>query len=91
MYAVLQYTVLHHPVIAMARGVDLTQLTFIGLMAMWDPPRSGVEGAVRELLGGGVDVKMITGDAKETGVAIGKCIVSTTVRQKKFWGKLRCA
>ena len=55
----------------MAQGMDLTQLSFVGMMAMWDPPREGVEGAIRELLAGGVSVKMITGDAKETGVAIG--------------------
>ncbi len=58
-------------VIAMAQGMDLTQLSFVGMMAMWDPPREGVEGAIRELLAGGVSVKMVTGDAKETGVAIG--------------------
>ena len=60
--------------IAMASGIDLNQLSFIGLMAMWDPPRQGVEEAIRELKEGGVDVKMITGDSKETGVAIGVCV-----------------
>ncbi len=57
----------------MARGTELTQLGFVGLMAMMDPPRRGVEEAVQHLLRGGVSVKMITGDAKETGVAIGEC------------------
>ena len=55
----------------MASGCDLNQLSFVGMIGMWDPPRLGVESAVSELLGGGVDVKMITGDAKETGEAIG--------------------
>ena len=59
-------------VVAMASGSDLHSLSFVGLMAMWDPPRSGVEDAIVELKSGGVDVKMITGDAKETGEAIGE-------------------
>ena len=60
-----------YSVVAMASGCDLNQLSFVGMIGMWDPPRPGVENAVSELLGGGVDVKMITGDAKETGEAIG--------------------
>ena len=59
-------------VVAMACGSDLNQLSFVGLVGMWDPPRSGVKTAIAELLDGGVDVKMITGDAKETGEAIGE-------------------
>lgn len=47
-------------------------MTFVGMMGMWDPPREGVASSVRRLLDGGVDVKMITGDAKETAISIGK-------------------
>ena len=54
----------------MACGRDLVQLSFIGLMGMWDPPREGVECSVGHLRGSGVSVKMITGDARETGEAI---------------------
>ena len=56
----------------MACGCDLNQLSFVGLVGMCDPPRPGVKAAIDELLNGEVDVKMITGDAKETGEAIGK-------------------
>jgi Ca2+-transporting ATPase len=56
----------------MACGCDLNQLSFVGLVGMCDPPRPGVKAAIEELLSGEVDVKMITGDAKETGEAIGK-------------------
>ena len=59
-------------VVAMACGTDLNQLSFVGLVGMWDPPRPGVKNAIDELLQAGVDVKMITGDAKETGEAIGE-------------------
>ena len=59
----------------MACGCDLNQLSFVGMVGMWDPPRHGVESAISDLLGGGVDVKMITGDAKETGESIGeRCV-----------------
>ena len=60
----------------MACGADLNQLSFTGLVGMCDPLRPGVKNAISELLVGGVDVKMITGDAKETGEAIGKDIHS---------------
>ena len=67
-----------HAVVAMASGLDLTQLTFVGLMGMWDPPRHGVEQAILRLRESGVSVKMITGDAKETGEAIGMSWVTST-------------
>ena len=59
-------------VVAMASGSDMNQLSFVGLVGMCDPLRPGVKEAVKELLSGEVDVKMITGDAKETGEAIGE-------------------
>lgn len=59
-------------VIAMASGMDLNRLVFVGLMGMWDPPRQGVEMAILRLRESGVSVKLITGDARETAEAIGK-------------------
>ncbi|KAF1963385.1 calcium-transporting P-type ATPase-like protein [Byssothecium circinans] len=47
-------------------------LTFAGLVGMNDPPRKGVERAIRRLMAGKVKVIMITGDAETTAVAIGK-------------------
>jgi Ca2+-transporting ATPase len=41
---------------------------------MNDPPRKGVERAVRRLIAGKVKVIMITGDAETTAVAIGKSL-----------------
>jgi len=58
-------------VIAMATGDELNHLSFTGIMAMLDPPRPEVLDSITTLLSGGVSVKMITGDAKETAVAIG--------------------
>ncbi|KAF2007799.1 calcium-transporting P [Amniculicola lignicola CBS 123094] len=47
-------------------------LAFAGLVGMSDPPRKGVERAIRRLIAGKVKVIMITGDAETTAVAIGR-------------------
>jgi len=57
-------------VLALAYGPDLENLTFAGLVGMEDPPRHGVADSVRQLRQGGVKVLMITGDSKETAIAI---------------------
>lgn len=58
-------------VVAMAAGNELNHLSLAGVMAMWDPPRPQVQQSIDTLLSGGVSIKMITGDAMETAVAIG--------------------
>lgn len=58
-------------VLALAMGHDLQQLTFLGIVGLLDPPRAGVQQAVHTLLDSGVQVKMLTGDAKETALTIG--------------------
>nr|XP_033785910.1 calcium-transporting ATPase type 2C member 1 isoform X2 [Geotrypetes seraphini]XP_033785912.1 calcium-transporting ATPase type 2C member 1 isoform X2 [Geotrypetes seraphini] len=57
-------------VLALASGPELGQLTFLGLVGIIDPPRTGVKEAVSTLIGSGVAIKMITGDSQETAVAI---------------------
>lgn len=59
------------PVLALASGPELGKLTFLGLVGIIDPPRAGVRAAVQVLIESGVSVKMVTGDALETAVAIG--------------------
>ena len=61
---------------AFASGDNLQQLTYLGVMGILDPPRPGVREAVITLLNSGVKVKMITGDAKETAMAIGTVFLS---------------
>ncbi|XP_009559370.2 calcium-transporting ATPase type 2C member 2 isoform X1 [Cuculus canorus] len=61
-------------VLALASGPELGKLTFLGLVGIIDPPRAGVKEAVQVLFESGVSVKMITGDALETAVAIGQNI-----------------
>ncbi|MCX7623044.1 MAG: HAD-IC family P-type ATPase [Thermomicrobium sp.] len=49
---------------------DLSGLVFLGLVALWDPPRSGVKEAIVQCHAAGVRVLMITGDHAETAAAI---------------------
>uniref|UniRef100_A0A8C5TGV8 P-type Ca(2+) transporter n=1 Tax=Malurus cyaneus samueli TaxID=2593467 RepID=A0A8C5TGV8_9PASS len=58
-------------VLALASGPELGQLTFLGLVGIIDPPRTGVKEAVTTLITSGVAIKMVTGDSQETAVAIG--------------------
>ena len=61
-------------VLALAYGRALGSLVFAGLFAMEDPPRHGVQDSVHQLRRGGVKVMMVTGDSKETALAIAhKC------------------
>jgi len=53
------------------RSVE-TGLTFIGLMAMIDPPRPEVKEAIMQCREAGIRTVMITGDHKNTAVAIAR-------------------
>ena len=57
-------------VIGMARGTSFSDLTFVGMVGIFDPPRDGVAETIEIFKKGGVEVKMITGDAQETARAI---------------------
>jgi Ca2+-transporting ATPase len=65
-------------VLALARGVAGTevsnQLTFCGIVGMFDPPRPSVSDAVHRIKDSGAKVMMITGDGEETAVAIAKMV-----------------
>jgi magnesium-transporting ATPase (P-type) len=56
-----------------SKFVDIeTGLTFVGLVAIRDPPRPGVSESIDLCKQAGIRVIMITGDAKATAVAIAK-------------------
>ena len=59
-------------VLAMAYGPSLETLTFAGIVGLEDPPREGVVESVAHLEKGGVKVIMVTGDSRETAIAIAK-------------------
>ncbi|MGM9452274.1 calcium-translocating P-type ATPase, PMCA-type [Legionella bozemanae] len=50
--------------------VWINDLTFLGLIGLQDPPRPEAKQAIAQCHAAGIAVKMITGDHKETGVAI---------------------
>jgi Ca2+-transporting ATPase len=49
-----------------------SELTFLGLIAMIDPPREEVKAAIQDCKTAGIKAVMITGDHKNTAVAIAK-------------------
>ncbi|TRY75311.1 hypothetical protein TCAL_01655 [Tigriopus californicus] len=57
-------------VLALARGANMDQLEFAGLIALQDPPRAGVAESIQILKRSQVQVCMITGDGRETAAAI---------------------
>ncbi|XP_062584876.1 calcium-transporting ATPase type 2C member 1-like isoform X1 [Saccostrea cucullata] len=58
-------------VIGLAYGPEMNNLVYVGMVGICDPPREGVKEAITTLMGGGVSVKMLTGDSEETAKAIG--------------------
>jgi P-type Ca2+ transporter type 2C len=54
----------------MACGSSFNDICFMGMVGILDPPRDGVDDSIELLRKGGVEVKMITGDAQETAKAI---------------------
>mmetsp|Transcript_67811 Transcript_67811/g.162761 ORF Transcript_67811/g.162761 Transcript_67811/m.162761 type:complete len:1235 (+) Transcript_67811:197-3901(+) len=50
------------------------QLCFLGLFGIYDPPRESVPPSIKECHEAGIRVVMITGDQRETALAIGKVV-----------------
>jgi Ca2+-transporting ATPase len=48
------------------------EFEFLGLITFWDPPTPDIKNVINGFYAAGLDVKMITGDYKETAVAIAK-------------------
>ncbi|CAJ0834964.1 7666_t:CDS:2, partial [Entrophospora sp. SA101] len=59
-------------ILGMAFGTEIGKLTYAGCVAMYDPPRKGVDKAVKDLIRGGVKVVMITGDSDQTALSIAR-------------------
>ena len=53
-----------------ASGEKLDKLTFHGFVGFIDPPRPGIKDTIQKLKSAGIELKMITGDSKETAEAV---------------------
>ena len=51
-----------------------TNLTYLGIVAIADPVREDVPGAVKKCLNAGIDIKMVTGDTSGTSKEVGRQI-----------------
>lgn len=71
-----------HRVLALAWSEDErdTDVTFLGLVMLWDPPRPEVPDAIRRAQAAGIRVVMITGDHPATAEAVGQAIGIRTSR-----------
>ena len=66
-YAVEGFRVL---ALAWGKGEEDENLTFLGLVLLWDPPRAEVPEAIRKARDAGIRVIMVTGDHPATAVAV---------------------
>lgn len=74
-------------VLALAKGTSLQDLIFMGVVGITDPPRPLVRESIDLLMQSGVRVKMVTGDAQETALAIANLIGLDTVHHQTLSGK----
>lgn len=61
-------------IIALCRGASLEALTFTGVCGVCDPPRQSAREAIAALRRATVAVKMLTGDAKPTALAVAQMV-----------------
>lgn len=59
-------------VLAVAQGAEYERLSFLGLFGLKDPLRPGVRNSVRTLIDSGVQVKLLTGDSRETAISVAR-------------------
>jgi Ca2+-transporting ATPase len=57
---------------AFNEGEKEENLIFVGLIALYDPPKKGVKETIKKLKLAGIDIRILTGDHKETAVYIAK-------------------
>jgi Ca2+-transporting ATPase len=58
--------------VAFNEGEKEENLIFVGLVALYDPPKKGVKETIKKLKLAGIDIRILTGDHKETAVYIAK-------------------
>lgn len=63
-----------HRVLAVGRAAGDSEMEFLGLVMLWDPPRPEVPAAILEAQAAGIRVVMITGDHPATALAVGAAV-----------------
>ena len=58
--------------VAFNEGEKEENLIFVGLIALYDPPKKGVKETIQKLRSAGIDIRILTGDHKETAIYIAK-------------------
>jgi Ca2+-transporting ATPase len=58
--------------VAFNEGEKEENLIFVGLVALYDPPKKDVKETIKKLKSAGIDIRILTGDHKETAVYIAK-------------------
>jgi len=66
--------------LACVDGDRETDLSFLGFVTLWDPPRPAAAGAVREAQAAGITAMMLTGDHPATALAIAASVGITSPR-----------
>lgn len=74
-------------VLAFAEGAEETKLDFLGLAALFDPPREGAKEAVQACRRAGVRTVMITGDSPATALAVAKELSIASSREEVMTGE----
>ncbi len=74
-------------VLAFAEGAEETKLDFLGLAALFDPPREGAKEAVEACRRAGVRTVMITGDSPATALAVAKELSIAASREEVMTGE----
>ena len=67
--------------LAVARGPETGAPTLVGLVSLYDPPRPDAKQLIATLLGLGVPVKMLTGDALPVAIEIGQGVGLPNIRR----------
>ncbi|XP_045464748.1 calcium-transporting ATPase type 2C member 1 isoform X4 [Harmonia axyridis] len=74
-------------VLAMAKGDSFQDMVYLGLVGICDPPRPLVREAITILSQSEVQVKMVTGDAVDTAVAVAQSIGLDTLPSQVLSGE----
>lgn len=74
-------------VLAFAEGTEETKLDFLGLAALFDPPREGAKEAVEACKRAGVRTVMITGDSPATALAVAKELSIAASKEEVMTGE----